>query len=132
MNNPFFEKPVLNPPYECPDRHWELDETGQPTQKIIESRRQVSFITAVPTAKRQRGSSLNQASLVFDKAAKEKKATMDTYWVPGVNNHGRYGRWAFAEFTDVYEIESEFEAKMEAVFDKMIEQNTEHFVSMPQ
>ena len=56
--------------------------------------------------------------------AKEKKATMDTYWVPGVNNHGRYGRWAFAEFTDVYEIESEFEAKMEAVFDEMIEQNT--------
>ena len=49
---------------------------------------------------------------------------MDTYWVPGVNNHGRYGRWAFAEFTDVYEIESEFEAKMEAVFDEMIEQNT--------
>ena len=56
--------------------------------------------------------------------AKEKKTTMDTYWVPGVNNHGRYGRWAFAEFTDVYEIESEFEAKMEAVFDEMIEQNT--------
>ena len=49
---------------------------------------------------------------------------MDTYWVPGVNNHGRYGRWAFAEFTDVYEIESEFEAKMAAVFDEMIEQKT--------
>ena len=38
-----------------------------------------------------------------------------------MNNHGRYGRWAFAEFTDVYEIESEFEAKMEAVFDEMVE-----------
>ena len=71
LNNPFFEKPVLNSPYERPKLHWELDETGQPTQKIIESRRQVSFITAVPTAKRQRGSSLNQASLVFDKAARE-------------------------------------------------------------
>ncbi len=31
---------------------------------------------------------------------------METYWVPGVNNLGSYGRWAFAEFTDVYEIES--------------------------
>ncbi len=62
--------------------------------------------------------------------AKEKKATMDTYWVPGVNNHGRYGRWAFAEFTDVYEIESEFEAKMEAVFDEMVEQSAAHCVSM--
>jgi type III restriction enzyme len=40
--------------------------------------------------------------------AKEKKATMDTYWVPGVNNLGQFGRWAFAEFTDVYEIESGF------------------------
>ena len=40
--------------------------------------------------------------------AKEKKATMETYWVPGVNNLGEYGRWAFAEFTDVYQIEEEF------------------------
>ena len=41
--------------------------------------------------------------------AKEKKSTMDTYWVPGVNHLGTFGRWAFAEFTDVYEIEAEFE-----------------------
>ena len=27
---------------------------------------------------------------------------MDTYWVPGVNNSGRYGRWAFAEFTNIF------------------------------
>ena len=53
--------------------------------------------------------------------AKEKKATMETYWVPGVNNHGQYGRWAFAEFTDVYQIEADFEAKVEAEFNKMIE-----------
>jgi type III restriction enzyme len=52
--------------------------------------------------------------------AKEKKATMDTYWVPGVNNLKTYGRWAFAEFCDVYEIESDFKAKVEAEFNKMI------------
>ncbi len=52
--------------------------------------------------------------------AKEKKAAMDTYWVPGVNNHGLYGRWAFAEFTDVYEIQSDFEAKVENEFNEMI------------
>ena len=40
--------------------------------------------------------------------AKAKKLTMETYWVPGVNNLGQYGRWAFAEFTDVYDIESGF------------------------
>jgi type III restriction enzyme len=51
--------------------------------------------------------------------AKIKKETMDTYWVPGVNNSGRYGRWAFAEFTDVYAMEPELEEKIRAEFDKM-------------
>jgi type III restriction enzyme len=54
--------------------------------------------------------------------AKEKKSTMETYWVPGVNNHGHYGRWAFAEFTEVYRIEADFEAKVEEEFNKMINQ----------
>jgi type III restriction enzyme len=39
MSNQFFERPILNSPYEYPARHWELDKDGQPTQKIIESRR---------------------------------------------------------------------------------------------
>ncbi len=52
--------------------------------------------------------------------AKEKKATMDTYWVPGVNNLGTLGRWAFAELTEIYQIESDFEAKMAGAFDAMI------------
>ncbi len=53
--------------------------------------------------------------------AKDKKATMEIYWVPGVNNNGQYGRWAFAEFTEVYQIEVDFEAKVEAEFNKMID-----------
>jgi len=53
--------------------------------------------------------------------AKEKKATMDTHWIPGVNNVGTYGRWAFAEFTDVYLIQSDFKAKLESEFNKMID-----------
>ncbi|PIR01266.1 MAG: restriction endonuclease [Nitrospinae bacterium CG11_big_fil_rev_8_21_14_0_20_45_15] len=53
--------------------------------------------------------------------AKEKKSTMDTYWVPGVNNNGTYGRWAFAEFTEVYQIESDFKDKVESEFNQMIE-----------
>ena len=52
--------------------------------------------------------------------AKEKKSTMDTYWVPGVNHLGTYGRWAFAEFTEVYQIEADFKAKVESEFNKMI------------
>jgi type III restriction enzyme len=53
--------------------------------------------------------------------AKEKKATMETYWVPGVNNNGQYDRWAFAEFTDAYQIQADFTAKVESEFNKMIE-----------
>ena len=53
--------------------------------------------------------------------AKDKKSTMETYWVPGVNNSGKHGRWAFAEFTEVYQIESDFAAKVEANFNSMIE-----------
>ncbi len=56
--------------------------------------------------------------------AKEKKATMDTYWVPGVNHLGRYGRWAFAEITEVYRIESDFKAKVESLFREMIDTTT--------
>ncbi|MBN2309859.1 MAG: DEAD/DEAH box helicase family protein [Candidatus Hydrogenedentes bacterium] len=53
--------------------------------------------------------------------AKEKKATIETYWVPGVNNLRQYGRWAFVEFTDVYEIQDGFQAKLEAEFNTMID-----------
>ncbi|CAN5867012.1 DEAD/DEAH box helicase family protein [soil metagenome] len=56
--------------------------------------------------------------------AKEKKSTMETYWVPGVNQLGTRGRWAFAELTEVYQIESDFEAKVEAEFDRMIDSQT--------
>ncbi len=79
MTDLFFEQPVLNSPYERPSRHWELDETGQPTQQIVESRRQASFISAVPTSKKQRGSSANQASFVFDKAARELETDNQQY-----------------------------------------------------
>jgi len=48
---------------------------------------------------------------------------METYWIPGINNNGHYGRWAFAEFTEVYQIESDFQAKVEAKFHTMIEQS---------
>lgn len=53
--------------------------------------------------------------------AKEKKSTMETYWVPGVNHTAQYGRWAFAEFTEVYQIETDFKAKVESEFNKMID-----------
>ena len=53
--------------------------------------------------------------------AKEKKAAMETFWVPGVNRLGTFGRWAFAEFGDVYEMQEDFGARVEAAFDGLIE-----------
>jgi type III restriction enzyme len=38
-----------------------------------------------------------------------------------VNNLGQYGRWAFVEFTDVYEMQDDFAKKVEAEFNRMIE-----------
>jgi type III restriction enzyme len=49
---------------------------------------------------------------------------MDTYWIPGVNNLKNYGRWAFAEFTEIYRIESDFEANLTAGFNTIIESAT--------
>lgn len=56
--------------------------------------------------------------------AKEKKATMETYWIPGVNNLKTYGRWAFAEFCEVYQIQADFEQKVESEFNRMIDSVT--------
>ena len=39
---------------------------------------------------------------------------MRAYWVPGVNNLGKFGRWAFAEFTAVYEMDREFRKLVDA------------------
>ena len=52
--------------------------------------------------------------------AKDKKLTMESYWVPGVNNLGTFGRWAFQELADVYEMEREFEKKVAASVEAMI------------
>lgn len=42
--------------------------------------------------------------------AQIKAETMRSLWVPGVNNLGTFGRWAFAEFRDPYDIENAFAA----------------------
>ena len=64
MNESFFERPILNSPYPCPPRHWELDQDGQPTNRIIETRRRSELITPVPKPQRRRRSP-GQAELGF-------------------------------------------------------------------
>ena len=70
MTEFFFERPVLNSPYERPSRHWELDENRQPTQKIVGSRRQAEFITPIPKPRKRKGSA-QQAEMVYDRKAQE-------------------------------------------------------------
>ena len=50
MDTRFFERPILNSPVRLPGRHWELDADGQPTGRIIETRRE-----APSSSRRSRG-----------------------------------------------------------------------------
>ena len=71
MENPFFERPILNSPYDYPTRYWELDSEGQPTQQIIDSRRKAEFFTPIPKPRKRKGKQ-TQAEIVFD----EDKGTL--------------------------------------------------------
>ncbi len=65
MSERFFERPILNSPYEYPAQHWELDADGQPTNDIHETRRRSALITPVPKPKKRRQKK-GQAEMVFD------------------------------------------------------------------
>ncbi|MBI4529388.1 MAG: DEAD/DEAH box helicase family protein, partial [Deltaproteobacteria bacterium] len=65
MSNPFFERPILNSPYEYPARHWELDDQGQPTQRLIDRRRRAEFITPIPKPRKRKGPA-GQQQIIFD------------------------------------------------------------------
>jgi type III restriction enzyme len=65
MDNRFFEKPILNSPYEYPKSHWELDKEGQPTQQIINRRRSAEFITPIPKPRKRKKADAKQAQFDF-------------------------------------------------------------------
>ncbi len=83
MSNPFFEKPILNSPYGYPSRHWELDETGQPTQQVVETRRSAEFITPIPKPKKQKGGG-KQTSLLFDEGLSTQEQQYHSAIINGV------------------------------------------------
>ena len=94
MTDLFFEQPVLNSPYERPSRHWELDETGQPTQQVVEIRRPAEFVTPIPQPKRRKGAA-QQANLVFDEAAQKLETAGQQYDLTAIINGVRQqvDRW---------------------------------------
>ncbi len=76
MSNPFFERPILNSPYEYPAQHWELDKSGQPTGEIIEKRRGAEFISPIPKP-RKRTQSTQQELGLEGAAATSTKQKLD-------------------------------------------------------
>jgi type III restriction enzyme len=55
------------------------------------------------------GDLLNVIIEVSGEARKDKQSKVDTaqtLWVPGVNNHGGFGRWAFVEVDDVSRVQT--------------------------
>ena len=88
----FFEQPILNSPYEYPAQHWELDETGQPTNRVVARRRRVAFITPIPKPKKRRG---GQREMVFDAAAQTLESETQQYDLTALINsvRERVDRW---------------------------------------
>jgi type III restriction enzyme len=64
MTMSFFDRPVLNSPYLPPHRHWDLDDNGHPTDKILTTRRKSALWTALPGASAK--SDRTQAKFLFD------------------------------------------------------------------
>jgi len=80
MSNPFFDHPILNSPYDCPQRHWELDSEGQPTQQILETRRRAEFITPIPKPKKRK--TTKQKELDLEYAETQRLSTQDQKYDP--------------------------------------------------
>jgi type III restriction enzyme len=51
----------------------------------------------------------------------EKKNTMEAYWVDGVNNTGKFGRWAFAEFQDPLVMENQLSTAAEGEVNQVLD-----------
>lgn len=70
MSDAFFNSPILNSPYAEPDRHWELDDQGQPTAVIVSRRRQSALVSPIPKAKKVRGKAV-QTDFLDDETGQE-------------------------------------------------------------
>ena len=92
MSERFFERPILNSPYEYPSRHWELDASGQPTDRILDRRRQVAFISPIPKPKKQKEL---QRKIVYDETAQALESDDEQYDLTAFisNVRHRVDRW---------------------------------------
>lgn len=107
MNNPFFEKPILNSPYSIPEKHWELDAEGQPTQRIINSRRKAEFLTPIPNPKKRRKTE-NQQTIVFDEGMGLSTSNQQYETTSNINEVRRYiDTWRALPNSDQWQVTPE-------------------------
>ena len=82
MSSSFFERPILNSPYDYPARHWELDEGGQPTDRIIERRRSAQYVSPIPKPKKRQA---DQTELGLEDAFGQATASQKYDPTPVIN-----------------------------------------------
>jgi type III restriction enzyme len=93
MDDSFFERPILNSPYAYPGQHWELDADGQPTGRIVQSRRDARFITPIPRPKKRKRAK-GQEQLIFDEGAGVSTARQQYDPTPIINQlRSRVDQW---------------------------------------
>jgi hypothetical protein len=85
MSQVVIENPIINTPFHEPTRHFRFNDEGI-TNEIVEGRR-IRYLFCAYRLHHKK-----------DKAA--KVATARTLWIPAINNHGGFGRWAFIEIND--------------------------------
>jgi type III restriction enzyme len=104
MDNRFFERPILNSPYEYPSRHWELDPSGQPTQEILESRRRAEFITPIPKPRKRRGAAV-QEEMVFDEGKGLSTQAQQYDPTPIINElRGHVDKWRVIQNPNAWQV----------------------------
>jgi hypothetical protein len=69
MSAAFFDRLILNSPYAYPAQHWELDESGQPTNRVIERRRQAQYVSPIPKPQNAWRAFLNHLSAANTEAS---------------------------------------------------------------
>jgi len=64
------------------------------------------FIVRIGDARGEPLSLILEVSGQPKKEKEAKVATARTLWVPAINNHGGFGRWAFLEITDPWDAQN--------------------------
>lgn len=90
MAESFFERSILNSPYAYPDRHWQSDDDGQPTNNIFSRRRDSKFLTPVPKPQKRRRSA-DRPGFVFDSGHGLSSEEQEYNPTPIINEIRRHG-----------------------------------------